>query len=280
MFMSGRPSREDLISAGGHKDDSGKVRMDLIPPELLVAVGDVLTFGAKKYKTEITNEWDALLYARFATELQVITPKGSVVSVTRNTSVSPIPSMQNASVKIAEIGSPETQTRCESWQSVDALIRQHVQGIKEPSGSIPCGITDSPKKYTLTYAPKGAPSAALPNTCTLTIVTEQGNLEVSFVHGATMDSDFWTTVWKALKERFGISRPLNRVGDRNWEHGMKWSRPFGALMRHMWAWWGGEPSDPETGRSHLWHAACCIAFLIAYEERGDGEDDRWKGPLA
>ena len=66
---------------------------------------------------------------------------------------------------------------------------------------------------------------------------------------------------------------------RNWEHGMRWSRPFGALMRHMWAWWRGEDKDPETGRSHLWHAACCIAFLVAYEARGDGEDDRWKGPL-
>ena len=71
-----------------------------------------------------------------------------------------------------------------------------------------------------------------------------------------------------------------KYADRNWEHGMKWSRPFGALMRHMWAWWRGEDKDSETGRSHLWHAACCIAFLVAYEARGDGEDDRWKGPLA
>ena len=71
-----------------------------------------------------------------------------------------------------------------------------------------------------------------------------------------------------------------KYADRNWEHGMKWSRPFGALMRHMWAWWRGEDKDPETGRSHLWHAACCISFLVAYEARGDGEDDRWRGPPA
>lgn len=107
-------TREELLAQGGHKDDSGKVRMELIPPELLFAVGDILTFGAKK------------------------------------------------------------------------------------------------------YAP------------------------------------------------------------RNWETGMLWSRPFGALMRHLWAWWGGEKLDPETGRSHLWHAGCCIAFLIAYEERGVGTDDRYK----
>lgn len=61
---------------------------------------------------------------------------------------------------------------------------------------------------------------------------------------------------------------------RNWELGMDWSRPFAALMRHMWSWWRGENTDPETGMSHLWHAGCCIAFLITYEQRKVGKDDR------
>lgn len=61
---------------------------------------------------------------------------------------------------------------------------------------------------------------------------------------------------------------------RNWEKGMAWSRVFSALMRHMWAWWRGEPADPETGFSHLAHAGCCLAFLIAYEQRQTGVDDR------
>ena len=75
--------------------------------------------------------------------------------------------------------------------------------------------------------------------------------------------------------------------ERNWEKGMKWSRVFGALMRHMWAWWAGRAPtphsfcfgilDPETNRSHLWHAACCMAFLVTYEERAVGTDDRYKG---
>ena len=75
-----------------------------------------------------------------------------------------------------------------------------------------------------------------------------------------------------------------KYADRNWEQGMKWGRVFGALMRHMWCWWGGKgPTtksflfgelDDETQFSHLWHAGCCIAFLIAYEERSIGEDDR------
>lgn len=73
--------------------------------------------------------------------------------------------------------------------------------------------------------------------------------------------------------------------DRNWEKGMSWGRIFGAMMRHMWAWWGGKgpttenflfgSNDEETGHSHLWHAGCCLSFLIAYEERGAGIDDRF-----
>ena len=65
-----------------------------------------------------------------------------------------------------------------------------------------------------------------------------------------------------------------KYAPRNWEKGMDWSRPFSALMRHMWAWWRGECADPETGKSHLWHAACCLMFLMAYEARKTGTDDR------
>jgi len=62
---------------------------------------------------------------------------------------------------------------------------------------------------------------------------------------------------------------------RNWEKGISYTRVFGGLMRHLWAWWGGEKYDPETGYSHLWHTGCGIMFLIAYEARGmRGYDDR------
>jgi hypothetical protein len=61
---------------------------------------------------------------------------------------------------------------------------------------------------------------------------------------------------------------------RNWEAGMDWSRCFSALQRHLTAWWERDPGDRDTGWSHLWHAGCCILFLIAYEMRGVGKDDR------
>ena len=60
----------------------------------------------------------------------------------------------------------------------------------------------------------------------------------------------------------------------NWALGMDWSRPIDALDRHWTAWKGGEKVDAETGYSHLWHAGCCLMFLVAYEARGIGRDDR------
>ena len=65
-----------------------------------------------------------------------------------------------------------------------------------------------------------------------------------------------------------------KYGERNWETGMAWSRCYSALQRHMTAWWSKEAADPDTGYSHLWHAGCCLMFLIAYEIRGRGTDDR------
>jgi len=70
--------------------------------------------------------------------------------------------------------------------------------------------------------------------------------------------------------RFGAAK----YGERNWEAGMAWSRPFAALIRHLTAWWERDPVDPDSGFSHLWHAGCCVAFLITYELRGIGDDDR------
>jgi len=65
-----------------------------------------------------------------------------------------------------------------------------------------------------------------------------------------------------------------KYAPRNWEKGMDWSRPYGALQRHLNDWWEGQDKDPETRMSHLWHAGCCVCFLIAYEIRGIGKDDR------
>jgi hypothetical protein len=62
----------------------------------------------------------------------------------------------------------------------------------------------------------------------------------------------------------------------NWMGGMKWSRLFGALMRHSWAFWMGEDLDDEWKRHHLAHAGCCLMMLFSHALQGLGEDDRPK----
>ncbi len=62
----------------------------------------------------------------------------------------------------------------------------------------------------------------------------------------------------------------------NWRSGFKWSRVLSACFRHIYAWMGGQDKDPETGISHLAHAACCLMFLLEFEETHRELDDRWK----
>jgi hypothetical protein len=49
----------------------------------------------------------------------------------------------------------------------------------------------------------------------------------------------------------------------NWMHVPdKENRYYAALMRHLTAWRKGELKDPDSGRSHLSHAGCCLLFLM------------------
>lgn len=66
----------------------------------------------------------------------------------------------------------------------------------------------------------------------------------------------------------------NKYADRNWEKGFEgglqanWDRIYGALRRHLLMYLLGERLDQESGKPHLWHALCCVAFLVTYEARG------------
>lgn len=95
---------------------------------------------------------------------------------------------------------------------------------------------------------------------------DTGKLRYDLVPPESLDS-----VVKVLT--FGAEK----YGDRNWEDGLSYGRLFAACMRHLWAWWRGESQDAESNLPHLSHAACCIFFLIAYEARGVGNDDRVVG---
>lgn len=73
-----------------------------------------------------------------------------------------------------------------------------------------------------------------------------------------------------------LSFGAKKYADRNWEQGFKWSRVYGAMLRHLVAWYGGEDRDPESGLSHLDHALCNMTFLKEFEKTHPELDDRVK----
>ena len=70
-----------------------------------------------------------------------------------------------------------------------------------------------------------------------------------------------------------------KYAEHNWRKGFHWSRPLAAAMRHITAFNNGEDCDPESGLSHLAHAACCIMFLLEFEKTHQHLDDRYKPTL-
>lgn len=79
----------------------------------------------------------------------------------------------------------------------------------------------------------------------------------------------------------GVARILEfgarKYGDNNWRKGLKWSRVYAALQRHLADFWEGNDLDSESGLPHLYHAACNIAFLIEFYEKRKDLDDRYSG---
>lgn len=73
-----------------------------------------------------------------------------------------------------------------------------------------------------------------------------------------------------------LTMGARKYGDRNWEKGLSFFRVYGAILRHLWAWWLGEDLDKESGKNHLHHAACELMFLQHFVETKTGNDDRPK----
>ena len=71
-----------------------------------------------------------------------------------------------------------------------------------------------------------------------------------------------------------LTEGAQTYGERSWERGMEWGRVYAALQRHLLKWWAGEDTDIDSGQPHLWHVITNAAFLVAYEQRQIGTDNR------
>lgn len=85
-----------------------------------------------------------------------------------------------------------------------------------------------------------------------------------------IDSTFLEELGKVLG--FGAQK----YAAHNWRNGLALSRLQGAAMRHMVRFNDGESVDPETGLSHLAHAACNVMFALWTLKNRPELDDRYK----
>jgi len=73
----------------------------------------------------------------------------------------------------------------------------------------------------------------------------------------------------------------DKYGPDNWREGkpIAHSRHYAGIQRHLMAYWSGEDLDPETGKSHLAHAACGILFFLELSQSHPELDDRCRSAL-
>jgi len=83
---------------------------------------------------------------------------------------------------------------------------------------------------------------------------------------------------EALAEVFDFgARKRGERGSHSWERmGDVREEYFAKIMRHVTAWRLGERSDPESGRSHLYHAAADLLILAALDRAYDRPGTRKK----
>ena len=62
-----------------------------------------------------------------------------------------------------------------------------------------------------------------------------------------------------------LTHGAEKYDDNNWKKGIKFSRVYGALLRHLWAHWLGNYEDSDSNLPHIWHAFCNLLFLVYYD---------------
>lgn len=73
-----------------------------------------------------------------------------------------------------------------------------------------------------------------------------------------------------------LTSGAEKYGDHNWAKGFPWMDVVDSFFRHFFKWVAGQDYDKDSGRLHLAHMACNILFLLSFQLRGAGTDDRIK----
>jgi len=70
---------------------------------------------------------------------------------------------------------------------------------------------------------------------------------------------------------------VDKYEDFNYKKGkgLDWNQYYDALLRHLFAWIGGEENDKESGLRHTDHVMACCAMLADAVESNIGKDNRF-----
>lgn len=75
----------------------------------------------------------------------------------------------------------------------------------------------------------------------------------------------WSLIpWGVMQDVVSVLQfGADKYGEGNWKSVPDARiRYFNAALRHVLAWHDGGATDPDTGKSHLAHATCCLLFLM------------------
>lgn len=67
-----------------------------------------------------------------------------------------------------------------------------------------------------------------------------------------------------------------KYGRYNYTAGFESSRLTAAALRHLYAYIGGQNTDPESGLCHLGHARACLAMHLHCDQLGTLRDNRFR----
>jgi hypothetical protein len=101
-------------------------------------------------------------------------------------------------------------------------------------------------------------------------IDNHGEAMAERVTGVKYDNDKpqWSLLpFKALKEVVDVlTYGAKKYAPDNWKKVPNAKQRYiDAGFRHFTAYAAGEKLDPETGKSHLAHALCCLLYLLAFE---------------
>ena len=106
-----------------------------------------------------------------------------------------------------------------------------------------------------------------------------GNCVIGDHHTANKQTegklDFSLLPWEPIREIVKVYMfGCKKYSRNNWRKGSAWSEWYAAVLRHLTSWIDGEDKDPESGLSHLAHAAWGIITLLWFSIHRSEFDDR------